>query len=82
LPDGRCPSEGAVGVEASLAWRGVVDRSGVGDDLQDRPGLTLGGGAGARGTDRKSVHDGPARRLDGSMPALFRMFQTVEAPVW
>jgi hypothetical protein len=31
---------------------------------------------------RNSVHDGPARRVDGSMPAACRVFQTVEAPIW
>ena len=31
---------------------------------------------------RNSVHDGPARRGEGSMPALCRIFQTVEAPIW
>jgi hypothetical protein len=30
---------------------------------------------------RNSVQDGPARRVDGSIPALFRIFQTVEAPI-
>ena len=31
---------------------------------------------------RNWVHDGPVRRGEGSMPALCRMFQTVEAPIW
>ena len=30
---------------------------------------------------RNSVQDGPARRGDGSMPARWRMVQTVEAPI-
>jgi len=30
---------------------------------------------------RNSLHDGPARRGEGSMPALRRMAQTVEAPI-
>jgi hypothetical protein len=30
---------------------------------------------------RNSVHDGPARRGEGAMPALCRMVQTVEAPI-
>jgi len=33
-------------------------------------------------TRRNSVHDGPARRVDGSMPARCRMVKTVEAPIW
>ena len=28
------------------------------------------------------VHEGPVRRDDGSMPALCRIFQMVEAPIW
>jgi hypothetical protein len=31
---------------------------------------------------RNSLHEGPARRGDGSMPAWLRSFQTVEAPIW
>src|SRR3954447_4026201 len=31
---------------------------------------------------RNSAHDGPARRGEGSMSALCRMVQTVEAPIW
>jgi hypothetical protein len=30
---------------------------------------------------RNSVHDGPARRVEGSKPARYRMAQTVEAPI-
>jgi hypothetical protein len=30
---------------------------------------------------RNSAHEGPARRGEGSMPALCRIFQTVEAPI-
>jgi hypothetical protein len=30
---------------------------------------------------QNSVHDSPARLVDGSMPALCRIFQTVEAPI-
>ena len=30
---------------------------------------------------RNSVHEGPARRGEGSMPAQCRIFQTVEAPI-
>jgi hypothetical protein len=29
-----------------------------------------------------SVHVGPARRVEGSMPALCRIFQMMEAPIW
>jgi hypothetical protein len=31
---------------------------------------------------RNSVHDGPARRGAGSIPAAWRIAQTVEAPIW
>jgi hypothetical protein len=28
------------------------------------------------------AHEGPARRVDGLMPALCRIVQMVEAPIW
>ena len=31
---------------------------------------------------RNSDHEGPARRGEGAMPALRRIFQMVEAPIW
>jgi hypothetical protein len=41
---------------------------------EDRRGLRL--------AELRPGRSGPARRGAGSMPAVFRIFQTVEAPIW
>jgi hypothetical protein len=41
----------------------------------------VAGQDGVRLARRNSVQDGPARLVDGSIPALCRIFETVEAPI-